>query len=294
MARQIGVAGNSPGAHAYVAGARVLGWSCSDPGTGSSADVVVPAPLASTLAQADAVVAAGGRRAFGWPLVSTSPVQELLRRVASVGPITAISSRSTRPVPPDAGSAAGGVLFQSAHDHIALTLLVALLAGMGPPVSVSATATIDSDGPNDSVLDDSVDVGIGFEGALTASVHADWQSAGVVSREFQLAGELGVLRSETDPRPALEFNGDPVALASKRIADEQHRPLYESGVIDMLKTIGASFDNGALPHAFTLAFGRDVLDVIMAAYRSIAVRGPVELPFDGDRTATPTSLLASS
>ena len=286
-ARHIGIAGASSAALAYAAGARVLGWSCDDPGQVGSGDVIVPAPLAATLAQADALIEVGGRRAFGWPLVSTSPVQELLRRVASVGPVTAISSRSTRPMPLDAGSAPGGVLFQSAHDHIALTLLVGLVAGMGSPVSVSATALINPEG-----LDDSVDVEIAFAGGLVATVHADWRSDGVVSREFQMAGELGVLRSETDPRPALEFNGDMVPLASTRVADEQHRPLHESGVIDMLQTIGAGFDSGTLPHAFTLAFGRDVLDVILAAYQSIATRRAVTLPFDGDRNTTPASVLS--
>jgi predicted dehydrogenase len=213
------------------------------------------------------------------------PVQELLRRVGSVGTVTAISSRSTRPMPPAIGSAPAVVLIQSAHDHIALTLLLARLTAMGAPVSASATL-----GANG--LNDSVDVGIEFESGLTATVHADWQSTGVVSREFQLAGELGVLRSETDPRPALEFNGEPVVLPLKRLSDEQHRPLFESGVVDMLKTIRAGFDGGSLPQAFTLDFGRDVLDVIMAAYRSIVVRGAVGLPFDGDRSATAGDLLA--
>lgn len=288
-ARTIGIAGTSPAALAFAAGARSLGWDSEQPATVHAAGVVVPAPLATTLAAADDLVAAGGRHAFGWPLVNTSPVQELLRRFADVGTVTALSSRSTRPLPPDAASVPAGVLFQSAHDHIALTLLVARVTALGVPTSVSASAVMGQRG-----IDDSADVHIAFAGGITASVHADWHSDGVVSREFQLAGELGVLRSETDPRPALEFNGDPVVLPTKRLSDEQLRPLHESGIIDMLKTIGAGFDSGALPHAFTLAFGRDVLAVIMAAYQAIADRRPVALPFDGDRTATPSAVLAST
>jgi predicted dehydrogenase len=288
-ARAIGIAGTSPAALAYAAGARSLGWDSDQPATVHANGVVFPAPLATTLAATDDLIAAGGQQAFGWPLITTSPVQELLRRFAAVGTVTALSSRSTRPMPPDAASVPAGVLFQSAHDHIALTLLVAHLTGMGAPVSVSASAAMGPGG-----IDDSTDVRIAFAGGITASVHADWHSDGVVSREFQLAGELGVLRSETDPRPALEFNGGPVVLPTKRLSDEQLRPLHESGIIDMMKTIGAGFDSGALPHAFTLSFGRDVLAVIMAAYQSIADRGPVTLPFDGNRNATPAAVLASS
>ena len=288
--RSISISGESAAAQAYTAGAAVLGWDVRSEGVG--VDIIVPGPLASTLALADASVDAGGRRAFGWPLITTAAVQELLRRAPSVGAVTDLSSRSTRPAPSVALSAGaplwGGVLLSSAHDQIALTMLVARLVGMGAPRSVTASVGF---GPNG--LDNAADMAIEFVGGLTARVQADWQSESVTSQEFQLAGEAGVLRSENDPRLSLEFNGERVRLRSANVADEQHRPLHESGVVAMLKTIAAAFDAGTLPYAFTLAFGRDVLEVIVAAYASAGHREPVVVPFHGDRSATPQQLLAN-
>ena len=289
--RSIGVSGESAAAQAGAAGAEALGWTVRPEVVGF--DVVVPAPLASTLALADAAVEAGGRRAFGWPLITTPAVQELLRRAPSVGAVTNLSTRSTRPAPSLAlragASLSGGVLLCSAHDQIALTMIVARLVGLGAPRSVSASVRLGADG-----LDDTADVVIEFVGGLAAHVHADWQSESVASQEFQLAGEAGVLRSETDPHLSLEFNGERVRLPAANVADEQHRPLHESGVVAMLKTIAAAFDAGTLPYAFTLAFGRDVLEVIVAAYASAGRREQLALPFDGDRSATPQRLLAGS
>lgn len=285
--REVGIAGDSPAALAFSAAAQVLGWDSEQPARDRTNRVVFPGPIATSLAAADGLIAADRERAFGWPLVTTLAVQELLRRVGSIGPVTAIAARSTRPRPAEIGPAPVVALVESAHDHIALALLVARLTALGDPVSVSAAT-----GPGG--LNDSVDIGIAFEGGITATVHADWQSTGVVSREFQAAGELGVLRSETDPRPALEFNGEPVVLPVRRVKNEQHRPLIESGVVDMLQTIGAGFDGGSLPQAFTLDFGRDVLDVMMAACQSIAVRGTAGLPFGGDRTAVAFDVLTGS
>jgi|TARA_R110002110_G_scaffold249897_2_gene466113 predicted dehydrogenase len=288
--RSIGISGGAAAAQVYAAGAAVLGWDVHS--EGADVDIIVSGPLASTLALADASVQAGGRRAFGWPLITTVAVQELLRRAPSVGAVTDLSSRSTRPAPSVALSArsplSGGVLLSSAHDQIALTMLVARLVGMGAPQSVTASVGFDASG-----LDNAVDMAIEFVGGLTARVHADWQSESVTNQEFQLAGEAGVLRSETDPRLSLEFNGERVRLPAANVADEQHRPLHEAGVVAMLTTIATAFDAGTLPYAFTLAFGRDVLEVIVAAYASAGHREPVALPFDGDRSATPQQLLAS-
>jgi predicted dehydrogenase len=284
--RSIGIPGETAAAQAYTAAAEALGWlvGSDEPGV----DVVVPAPLAPTLALADAAVEVAGRRSFGWPLITTAAVQELLRRAPSVGAVTNLSSRSTRPAPPGGASPSGGVLLYSAHDQIALTMLIARLVGLGAPRLVNASVEFGANG-----LDDAADVAIEFDGGLTACVHADWQSGSVTSQEFQLAGEAGVLRSETDPRLSLEFNGEQVRLPAASVADDQYRPLHESGVVAMLKTIAAAFDAGTLPYAFTLAFGRDVLEVIIAAYASAGRREPVVLPFDGDRSATPQQLLAS-
>jgi predicted dehydrogenase len=288
--RSIGISGEAAAAQVYAAGAAVLGWDVRS--EGADVDIIVPGPLASTLALADASVDAGGRRAFGWPLITTVAVQELLRRVASVGAVTDLSSRSTRPAPSVALSAgaplSGGLLLSSAHDQIALTMLVARLVGMGAPRSVTASVGCGASG-----LDHAADMAIEFVGGLTAHVHADWQSESVTSQEFQLAGNAGVLRSETDPRLSLEFNGERVWLRAANVADEQHRLLHESGVVAMLKTIAAAFDAGTLPYAFTLAFGRDVLEVIVAASASAGRHEPVALPFDGDRSARPQQFLAS-
>ncbi len=261
---------------------------------------MVPAPLGVTLAASDQTVAdLGGRlSAYAWPLVTIPAVQALIRRLGALGDVTHLSTRSTRPAPDPLSAArdphTGGALLWAGHDQVALSLLIAEVVGWGPPVSVLGSFSTGVTG-----IDDWAEAVIAFESGHNAAVHVDWRAIVAATQEVQVAGSTGVLRFDTDPTASLEFNGDPVDLGSARPrgdtgTDELTRHLAESGVADMMRVVGASFEAATpMPTAFTLDFGRRVLDVIFAAYRSGRGVGlPAPLPDTGPRDRTTTQLLA--
>lgn len=259
-----------------------------------SATVVVVAPLTSTQAQADAMISGhptSQRRLFGWPLVTAPTTQELMRRASSVGIPTNLSMSSSRPLPTWGGYATGdwggGVTQFGAHDHIALSLLLARFVGLGTPDAVSATMTMTATG-----VDVDASVAMAFSSGFSATVRAQWNDAEIPRSEIQLAGADGVLRIEASPVPVLEHNGEHVSTPQRPLPDERFRPLHDAGLINLLQTIDAELSsNRPLPHAFTLDFGREVGDIISAAYRSAGLGGePVPLPFAAQRELSPLEL----
>jgi hypothetical protein len=230
-------------AEATVVAARSLGWDVA-PGP----DVIAVAPLAPSVAECDALIAQpdAGKRAFAWPMVSVTAVQQMIARCRRIGALTNLSSRSTRP---------RSSLLVAAHDQVALLLLVAQINGHSAPVEVSMRSSVD--GVDRLVMH--------FEG-FTATVEVTWDDAATPSLDVQVAGSDGVLRIETDPSTQLEYNGEPVALPRPAAIAPELQPLRNSGVIDMLKTIGASFVDGRpLAHAFSFEFGRSVVAIVETA-----------------------------
>jgi len=105
--------------------------------------------------------------------------------------------------------------------------------------------------------------------------------------DAQLAGQTGVLRAELQPVQRLEYNGDEVAMPAA------------SGPLAVLEQLGyagqlrAFIDDLAAQRepVMSAAFGRHVLDVVLACYESAAMEGePVPLPFSGSRDRTPLQL----
>ena len=260
-------------------------------------DVVIVAPLASTLAEADRMIDAPApkRCVLGWPLITAPTTQELVRRASTIGTPTNLSMASSRPLPSWGGYSngdwGGGVAHFAAHDHLALTLLLARFIGLGTPATASAAMSM-----NPSGVDIAAEMTLTFETGFTATVAARWTDENVPRSEIQLAGIDGVLRIDGNPAPTLEHDGSKVLMPRRPIADEQFRPLYDAGLVDLLKTVEAEFGSDrALPHAFTLDFGREVGEVIAAAYWSAGLDStPVPLPFGGSRTQSPLELFRAA
>lgn len=268
---QIDIWGAGPLAEASRVAAASLGWDVTRESSGveSKRDIIAVAPLAHTLVECDALIErpTNARRAFAWPTVSITAVQQMVGRCRSLGSLTNLSSRTTRPA---AGRTddLGAALLAAAHDQVALLVLLAQITGAGSPTSVSLQSSTDGT--------ERIDIRLS---GVTARVEVTWTDASAPSLDVQAAGVDGVLRIETDPLTRLEYNGVPVPLPRSTPMDPQLQPLRDAGVIDMLKTIGASFtEDRPLPHAFSFEFGRSIVEIIDAAVRSAAVNGaPVAL-----------------
>jgi hypothetical protein len=95
------------------------------------------------------------------------------------------------------------------------------------------------------------------------------------------------VRAELLPVPLLEHDGSPVALPPT-VGDV---PIIEtSGYLAQLLALANDVAHDEVP-VMSASFGRYVLDVVCAAYRSAGRDGAVErLPFDGPRDRTPLQL----
>lgn len=256
--------------------------------------VVVEAPLACTLAEADRLIAA--EKLLGVPvlysehLVSSPAVGALLDRVGDLGHLTHLSARALQPPPawrPGGGEQwgsgwGGGALFDLGVHPVGLILRVAAEAGRPTPAAVSAVVT------DAGTTHEHATVRIHFDGGPDASVVVGWQPSTQPDWDLQVSSARGVLRAELSTTPSLEYNGDRVAIASATTAA---RALVDDrGYAPQLARYWASVRSG-LPVPTTSRFGRQVLEVIGAAYWS-ARHGASEvaLPFAGPRDRTPREL----
>lgn len=249
-------------------------------GRAAGADVLVEKPVATTLADADRLVAAAAQNGpvlrCAENLLHAPAWVELQRRRPALGTLTHLSVRTMQP-PPDWGHFTrplqhGGVLFDLGPHPVAL----ALTAAGEPAVAVSARLTSTrADG-----ADDDAEVQLEFRSGLRASVTVSW-TAPTVAWDLQASSDTGVLRWELLPEVALEHDGEPVAVPSRReVADPR---LEQFGYVDQLLDLVA-----ATPTGQTMAEARGVLEVICAAYSSAGRDGEqVPLPFTGDPTLTP-------
>ena len=97
----------------------------------------------------------------------------------------------------------------------------------------------------------------------------------------------GVLRAELLPRPSLEVNGEPVTLARPTAPVAE---VEQFGYLGQLQALADDASVGRTP-AMSASFGRTVLDIVCAAYRSAGRNGDAEhLPFHGPRDRTPLQL----
>ena len=249
----------------------------------SGVPALVEKPLTATLAEADAIVDAGGQVVYAENLAFSPLVIETSRLVGQIGRLKFIELRQLSPRPswgefldPARG---GGVLFDLGSHAIALALL---LSGSDAPVGVQANL----DRSSDIEVDDSAEVFIDFASGLRARIEVNWRNPDAVW-DIQVSSDEGVVRTELMPQPGIEHNGEPVALPPLRgIGDPD---LERLGYIDQMLTLRDVVDGA--PSPIDARFGRRVLDVISAAYAAARTPGDtVPLPFTGRRDRTPHQL----
>ena len=116
-----------------------------------------------------------------------------------------------------------------------------------------------------------------------------WRPAEGSRWDVQAASERRVLRLELFPHLALEADGEPVAPPARRWTVPEER-FEDLGYCDQLAAFAADVTRGRRP-LMDAEFGREVLEVIAAAYASAGDDGrPQALPFAGPRDRTPLAL----
>jgi myo-inositol 2-dehydrogenase / D-chiro-inositol 1-dehydrogenase len=251
----------------------------------AGAAVLVEKPLATTLADADRLVAADteGRVAYAENLAHCPAVQAMLSRLGSLGTSSFIEIRMAGPRPtygqfltPEWG---GGALFDLGAHPIALALRFA-----GSARVTSVTATLQSG--SDHRSDEAATVILSFDTGLRANVIVSWR-ADLPLWDAQVSGPTGVLRAELLPTAAMEHNGDAVALPRPKFSPTQLETL---GYMGQLRSFVDDLATDRRP-VLNATFGRLVLDVICAAYASAGNGSTsVAVPFAGPRDRTPLQL----
>ena len=259
----------------------------------AGAAVVLEKPLCTTLADADALVAAAGDRVLYAENLAYAPmVTTLLAMVPSIGALTHLEVRTIQTLPTwgafTSDAWGGGALFDLGVHPLAIALLVAGASGAGPATSVACSLR----GGAGHNSDEHAEVSIRFASGLVATVVSSWQADAVLGSDGQVwdvqaSSPTGVLRGDFWPRPTLEHNGDPVPLP----AGSDPLPFVdELGYSGQLAAFREDLARGRAP-VMDVEFGRVVLDIVCAAYRSAGNdSAPEAVPFTGDRTKTPLEL----
>lgn len=254
--------------------------------------VVVEAPIACTLADADQLIAAeqrvGRSVLYSEHLVSSPVVDTLLSRVDGIGAVTHLSARAVQGPPSWRDTRSddwgGGALFDLGVHPIGLTIRTAAEAGIGAPVSVSAVI-------NDAGTDhERATVKLRFEAGTLATINVGWQPGAAPDWDLQVSSARAVLRAELYPAPTLEANGAPVPLPG---ASGTPSLVEDYGYAPQLRRFWTNIRTGR-PVPATSRLGRQVLDVVCAAHASAGSGAvEVELPFGGRRDLTPHELVTS-
>jgi predicted dehydrogenase len=249
------------------------------------AAVVIEKPLCTTLADADSLVEAelaGARIGYAENLAYAPIVQQLLAQVAGMGALQHLEVRTvqSRPTWGEFLTEAwgGGALFDLGVHPIA----IAMLAARSPVVSVSARL----EGAQDHPTDEHAEVTLTFDG-FEATVVSSWRGGKVPEWSAQAASKTGVMRAELLPTLLLEHNGEDVPIAPVTASVPQ---LEQYGYVSQLEAFLVAFAGHNHP-LMDAAFGREVLDVVCAAYASAGEGGAaVSVPFGGARDRTPLQL----
>jgi myo-inositol 2-dehydrogenase / D-chiro-inositol 1-dehydrogenase len=251
----------------------------------AGAAVMVEKPLATTLADADRLVAADieGRVAYAENLAHCPAVHAMLERLGSIGPPSYIEVRTVGPRPtygefltPEWG---GGALFDLGAHPIALALL---FGGSATVTAVTATMEAGSDHRSD----EAATVTLSFDTGLRANIIVSWR-AELPLWDAQASGPTGVVRAELLPTALVEHNGDTVALPRPKFSPTQLETL---GYVSQLRSFADDLAANRRP-VLDARFGRLVLDVICAAYASAGNGSTaVAVPFAGPRDRTPLQL----
>lgn len=249
----------------------------------AGAVVLVEKPLASTLAEADEIVSAGGRVLYAENLAFSPFVVKTNEVARQIGALTFLEIRMLSPRPtwgdflnPERG---GGVLFDLGSHAVGLAML---FAGSDAPVSVSASLRSSAD----TQVDDEAVLFIDFASGLRARIEATWTNPDAVW-DIQLSSENGVVRTELLPAPSIEHNGDPIPppQRSSDIAPQ----VEQLGYVEQMRMLNDIVIG--TPSPIDAQFGRRVLDLLCAAYAAARSEGQsINLPFAGSRNSTPHQL----
>jgi len=166
----------------------------------------------------------------------------------------------------------------------------ALVAGrlrLGAPIEVVARAeaprAVVGDAPGD------VTVALRFAGDRVVQLRIGHRSDGTTMWHVQAAGATGVVRGELLPFPSLDATGSADRGPMPRRDDDT---VVALGYAAQLDASGRAKDPGAQVWRPDAVFGRDVLDVVSAACRSLGREGtPTPLPYVGPRGVEPHALL---
>ncbi|MGH9113943.1 MAG: Gfo/Idh/MocA family protein, partial [Acidimicrobiales bacterium] len=251
------------------------------------AAALVETPLAATLDDADRLVAAaaaGGRIGYAENLVHSPVVAEAVSGCRRIGQLTHLEVRFAQGRP-DWGDHVspvwgGGALLDLGVHAIAVALLAAAPARvLAVEAELAAPAALD--------VDDDATVTLVFDSGLRAEVRASWRAA-APTWDAQAASPTGAVRLELVPRPSVELNGVALGLPAPPpgLASPQ---LHHLGYVAQLVAFSEAVDAGRAPVPGP-AFGRRVLEIVCAAYRSAGSGASEPLPFSASRQRTPLEL----
>jgi predicted dehydrogenase len=246
--------------------------------------VLVEKPLASTLADADAICAhpRADRVVYAENLAFAPVVRRFVAEARRLGALTHLEARTVQSLPTWGGFTTvewgGGALLDLGVHPLAIVLLAAAPA---QPVAVRAELAGSPAGAH--ATDEHAEVSLRFDTGLVATVVSSWRGGPVPSWDAQASSATGVARMELFPNLALELSGDALHLA----APSTEPPQIEAfGYLDQLRTLVEG-----TPHAMGAEFGRHVLDIVCGAYQSAGLDGAwVDLPFEGPRDRPPLAL----
>lgn len=253
----------------------------------AGAGALIEKPLCTTLADADALVAAsdaGAQIAYAENLVHAPIIRLALQHAAQLHAIDVLEVRAlqTRPTWGDflTEGWGGGVLFDLGVHPLSVALL---LAAPARPIEVRATL----EGAADHPVDEHAEVAIAFDSGLVARVVASWRGGDPVW-DAQASSPDGVVRVELLPELLLERNG--VAIPLPPVPDGVTPQLEQLGYLPQMASFAMDLATGGTPE-LGAAFGRSVLDLVCGAYLSAGRGGAwVDLPFTGPRDRTPLEL----
>lgn len=249
------------------------------------AGAVIEKPLAARLADADLLVQAeeaGARFCYAENLLFAPSVGAANASISMIGQLTNLTARALQARPTWGQyltrAWGGGAAFDLGAHPIALVLR----AAREDPVAVSATL----EGAPDIEVDEWARILIEFGSGVVAVVEASWR-ADVAVWDLQAASASGVVRLDLLPDQSLEHNGEPVRISTP--SHTEYPPQLDVfGYREQLRDAIGDFAAGGSTSASTAAFGRQVLEVICAAYASAGADGDwIPLPFAGDRSLTP-------
>jgi predicted dehydrogenase len=253
----------------------------------AGAAVLVETPLAATLADADALVAASetGRVGYGENLVHSPVVAEAVAACRRMGDVTHLEVRFAQ-ARPEGGTDrttpawGGGAGFDLGVHALALALLMA-----APARVTGVTAHLMASG--DVEVDDDATMSLSFDSGLTAQIRATWRAAAPMW-DAQAASATSAVRVELVPEPTVEVNGRAMSLPRPPdgLPTEQ---LHHLGYLDQMGALAADAAARRAPRVGP-AFGRLLLEIVCAAYTSARRGEPQAVPFTGPRDRTPHQL----